>query len=469
MYDYSPLIERAFSFVPREGDYIITDIEGNLPFIRGSYYLNGPARFQRGDVSYKHWLDGDGMVCALNFNGDGVRFVNRFVRSKKFVAEEEGGKAIFRTFGTSFANDQLKRGMMLEPSINVSAYGFAGKLLAFGEQGLPFELDPLTLETHGQFDFGGALNDVSPFAAHPKIDTCTGEMFNFGVSFSSIEPFLNLYSFDKDARLVYRKRIRLEYAASIHDFGLSESYACFYVSPLVLDMSALARDGKTLQESLAWQPSHTSRLLIVERKTGKLTCALTVGNHYCLHFINCFESHGLLNVDLLELERPVYDQYQTIPNLFTEVCHGVPVRFVIDVQHCELIKTICLEYNLAPDFPSVAPQNFMRPYEDFWMLGISATGKTGRKFFDQLVHANWQTKAIEIYQAPPRCYLGGEPVFIPDKDANKKGFIICQLFDAENEKSSFLLFDANDVAKGVVAKLNLKEPIPPGFHTSFAV
>jgi len=38
---------------------------------------------------------------------------------------------------------------MLEPPVNVSVYPFAGSLLAFGEQTLPYELDPVTLETRG--------------------------------------------------------------------------------------------------------------------------------------------------------------------------------------------------------------------------------------------------------------------------------------------------------------------------------
>jgi carotenoid cleavage dioxygenase-like enzyme len=71
-------------------------------------------------------------------------------------------------------------------------------LLAFGEQGLPWVLDPETLETQGQFTFNGRLNDASPFAAHPKFDTDTQEMFNFGIFFSERAPRLYLYCFAPD-------------------------------------------------------------------------------------------------------------------------------------------------------------------------------------------------------------------------------------------------------------------------------
>jgi carotenoid cleavage dioxygenase-like enzyme len=467
MEDYAPLIERAFSFTPSERSYVIDHIEGNVPdFIRGTYYMNGPALFSRGAFRYNHWLDGDGMVCALRFEDNRIEFVSRFVRSVKHTVEEEAGCPIFRTFGTAFEFDRLKRGVMLESPVNVSIYPYAGTLLAFGEQGLPIELDPVTLETRGEFNFHGALNDISPFAAHPKIDRATGEMFNFGVAFGTTEPYLNFYRFDAGANLIFRKRLPLEYPCSIHDFGLSQKHAVFYLSPNLLDMQAFIRNGGSLLDSLHWEPERGSRLLIVTRETGETVTQLHIGSRHCLHFINCFEDNGRLNVDVLELERPIYDQYSQVPDLFTDVCEGWPIRFVLDLENYELIETSEISYGLAPDFPAIAPSLTTRLYDDFWMLGISTTGKHGRKFFDQLVHAKWPGKcACDVYKAPAKNYLGSEPIFISSPRGG--GAIICHVFDAENQASSFALFDALRVDRGPVALLRLKEPIHLGFHASF--
>jgi all-trans-8'-apo-beta-carotenal 15,15'-oxygenase len=466
--DHAPLIERAFALEPAERSYDVEEVAGRVPdFVRGTYYLNGPARFSRGDFRYRHWLDGDGMVCSLRFGAEAVRFTSRFVRGEKLKAEEEAGRPLFRTFGTSFRDDRLKRGMMLESPANVSVYTFAGRLLAFGEQGLPVELDPLTLETRGEFNFGGALNDVSPFAAHPKFDRWTGEMFNFGVVFSTKEPMLNLYRFDARERLVYRQRLPLDYSCSLHDFGLSRSYAVFYLSPYVLDMKALVVEGRTLLDSLDWEPERGSSLLIVSRETGRKVAQIPVGSRHCLHFVNCFEEGERLTVDLLELERPIYDQYQTLPDLFTNVCEGLPVRYVVRPARGKLVSKREIEYKLAPDFPSINPLDAARAYEDFWMLGISSTGRRGRKFFDQLVHARWGGGAHDVYQAQPFSYLGGEPVFIAAPDDERGGVIICQMFDAKAVESAFAIFDAFDVAAGPVARLHLRAPIHLGFHASF--
>src|SRR5262249_27497784 len=109
----------------------------------------------------------------------------------------------------------------------------------------------------------------------------------------------------------------------------------------------------------------------------------------------------------------------------------------------------------------------MQPYDEFWMLGISATGNHGRKFFDQLVHANWnETAPSDIYQAAPMRYLGGEPIFI-GAAGSKESVILCQEFNAEQRKSYFLLFDAHHVRHGPIARLACEQIVHFGFHAAF--
>lgn len=467
--DHAPFLENIFDFDPGEHSYPVEEIEGDIPdFVRGTYYINGPGRFERGGLRYQNWLDGDGMVCAIRFEPGRVHFANRFVRCTKFIAEEAAQRPIFRTFGTAFQENRLKRNVMLESPVNVSVYSYAGMLLAFGEQSLPWQLDPVTLETRGPFNFSGALNEVSPFAAHPKFDVRSGEMFNFGVSFSATQPQLHLFRFDAHARQRTRKRLNLEYPCSVHDFCLSPTYAVFYLSPYLLDMSAIRNKGQSLIEALRWEPQRGSRLLIVQRETGQEVASIAIGQGYCLHLINSFEDGENLTVDVVEYVQPVYDQYGMIPNLFTNVSSAQPVRFVVDVRNWALIERSAISYRLAHDFPSIDARHVAQPYRDVWMLGMSGSGQRGRKFFDQLVHADWhEPTTTDTYQAPAACYLGGEPRFIARPDDSRAGVVICQLIDARQGSSAFAMFDALHVARGPVALLKLREPIPPLFHTMF--
>ena len=485
--DLAPGLDRLFSFVPEERSYEVREVRGTLPaWLRGTCYWNGPARFQRGGLRYRHWLDGDGMVTALSFAGDGrVHCANRFVRSAKWIAEEDAGRALFRTFGTTFAGDRLARGIALESPVNVSVIPFAGRLFACGEQGQPWELDPVTLATRGPCTFGGALNPVSPFAAHAKVDAANGELHNFGLSYASQHPCLHLYRFDAAGGLLARRRVALERPVSMHDFCLAPRHAVFHSGPYHLDLQALTAAGGSVLQALRWQPEHGSELLIVPHGGGRAGAAgwevegevvrVPVGRGYCLHGAGAGEDEsGRLVVDLLELERPVYDQYETLPDLFTTVGPGRPVRLIVDLERRQVVERLELDYDRAPDFPVAVPRQGAKAADDVWMLGMSAAGRQGRKFFDQLVHGDWRRghgAAPAVWQAPRGQYLAGEPALALDPaapaDDPAGAALICPLFDAARGESRYLVFDAMDVAAGPRAEVRLETPLPTAFHAAF--
>jgi all-trans-8'-apo-beta-carotenal 15,15'-oxygenase len=472
--DLAPGLERCFLFDAVEDSYEITGISGKVPeWLRGSYYVNGPARFERSGVRYKHWLDGDGMVCALHFTDRGVHFASRFVGTMKLREEETNGRFLYRGFGTAFAGDRLRRGLMLEPPVNVSVYRCfgnqgAGRLLAFGEQSLPIELNPMTLETRGEFDFHGRLNEVSPFAAHPKFDPVSGYMFNFGISYSATQPALNLYEFDGAGRLAQRSRYPITMPHSNHDFGVSAHHIVFFLSPLLMDFGRFWEGKLSVMESLRWEPERGSRILVAPRKAKSAPHFSTaVGSGYCLHLINCFEEGNLLTVDILELEAPVYGEYQPIPDLFATVRPGRPVRYRIALDSQQVIERIVMDYDRTPDFPSIDPALASGPYDEFWMLGISASGQPGRKFFDQLARGSWSgVAASDIYQVPRGEYLAGEPVYAK-AGAHGEAVVMVEHIDTKTDQAAFLLFDPESLKSGPMARLPLRHRIHPGFHASF--
>jgi carotenoid cleavage dioxygenase-like enzyme len=468
--DFAPGLEAAFPDCFPESDGLLEVSEGYIPdYVRGTWYLNGPARFKRNGLDYRHWLDGDGMICAVHFDNNGIRFKSRYIRSRKLSDEENAGRPLFRTFGTTFQGSQMNRvGNALESPVNVSVYAMGDRLLACGEQGLPWELDPETLETRGQFTFNGRLNDASPFSAHPKFDSNSGEMFNFGIFFSMQVPRLYFYRFDPDG-LRYRKAVPLEYPCSIHDFSLSKNYAAFYLSPYLLHVADLLQCERTVMDCLRWAPERGSKLLILARDTGNVVASIPLGNRYCLHLINSFEEDGRLKVDVLEFDEPLYIHYQPVPALFENVPSGGPVRYVVDLQSRELVERIAANYSSAPDFPAVDPRFAMRSYDEFWMLGISSAGNPGRKFFDQLVHGRWnQNEACDVYQSPPMRYLGGEPAFVnPPGSGSSESVVICQEFDSSERLSYLAFFDPRRVQDGPLGRIALNRAIYLGFHGAF--
>ncbi len=65
------------------------------------------------------------------------------------------------------------------------------------EAALPTELALGTLETIGEYDFGGRLG--SAMTAHPKLDAETGEMLFFG--YSPFPPYLQYHVADRSGAL----------------------------------------------------------------------------------------------------------------------------------------------------------------------------------------------------------------------------------------------------------------------------
>ncbi|MEM8930159.1 MAG: carotenoid oxygenase family protein [Acidobacteriota bacterium] len=467
--DHAPLLERAFEIEVAEGAWDLV-ADGSIPsFVRGAYYLNGPSRFRVGEVAYRHWLDGDGAVSRLAFDGSStVRFTHRFVRSRKWTDEQDADAAVYRTFGTAFEGDQLKKRIALESPANVSAFRFGDDLLAFGEQSLPYALDPETLDTRGEHTFGGRLNAISPISAHPCLDPTSGEMFNFGISFSARQPSLTLYRWAADGELIFRRRHPLPYPCSTHDFILGPDHVIFYHSPHLLDVGAMMSGTASIQDALSWQPERGSVLRVYGRDAGDLVAEVPIGERYCLHLVNAFDDGERLVLDVVELDRPVYEEYTPLPNLFGDAPAGGPRRLIIDRRTWQIVDRSAIVYDVCPDFPAIDPRLEQQPYDDLWLLGMRHQGRPGRKFFDQVAHLCWSTPDVpDLWTAPDRCYLGGEPIFLGDPETTERGSVICQQFDAEQRTSSFLLFDAFDIAAGPIARLPVPHAMPLGFHASF--
>jgi len=142
-------------------------VEGKLPDgLRGTLYRNGPGLFDRGGLRKRNLLDGDGMVQSFRFHERGVHYRNRFVRTEKFKAEQAAGRFLYASWSTQapggFPANFLRVGITAEADVTV--FPWQGKLYAFDECSLPYELDPQTLATVGISRLG--LPGASPSTPH---------------------------------------------------------------------------------------------------------------------------------------------------------------------------------------------------------------------------------------------------------------------------------------------------------------
>lgn len=157
------------------------------PGLKGSLYRNGPARLSRNGQRVGHWFDGDGDILAVHFNssvlgGQEPKAIYRYVQTREYQIETEKGRYIFGCYGTKpLGNFWDKMTKPVKNPANTSVLALPDRLLALWEGGHPYGINLRTLETLGIEDLGGLENHQS-YSAHPKRDSITGDIYNFGVT-----------------------------------------------------------------------------------------------------------------------------------------------------------------------------------------------------------------------------------------------------------------------------------------------
>src|ERR1043165_1312128 len=177
MQQQAPKLARpTISPIPFESDAPFLKIEGELPRERtGTLCRNGPnPQFESPGA---HWFVGDGRLPAFHLEGGRASYRNRWVRTPKWQAEHDAGRALFGGFGQRLPG--APPSAPVDGGVaNTNIIFHAGRLLALEEGHLPTEIEPGTLPTRGSTNYDGRLN--GPFTAHPKIDPVSGEMIFFG-------------------------------------------------------------------------------------------------------------------------------------------------------------------------------------------------------------------------------------------------------------------------------------------------
>ncbi|KAI5011489.1 hypothetical protein ZWY2020_013626 [Hordeum vulgare] len=129
---------------------------GAIPpdFPAGTYYLAGPGMFSDDHGSTVHPLDGHGYLRSFRFHpGDGVHYAARYVETAA-KTEEKGDGASWRfthrgPFSVLQGGHRVGNVKVMKNVANTSVLWWGGRLLCLWEGGMPYELDPKTLETVG--------------------------------------------------------------------------------------------------------------------------------------------------------------------------------------------------------------------------------------------------------------------------------------------------------------------------------
>lgn len=222
-----------FTTLRFEADIEDCEVEGEIPAdLKGTFYRCGgdwhyPPKF-RHDAAFS----ADGYMSMFRFADGRVDYKGRFVRTPRFLANRAAKKQQFGIYRNRKDDDPAVRSLNATVA-NTTPLVHAGKLFALKEDARPFELDPHTLETKGEWDFYGEYKSLT-FTAHPKIDPVSGELICYGYEATGdASDDVFFYTVDKSGRVTREVRIKVPYVSELHDIAISRDHIIIPLYPLV--------------------------------------------------------------------------------------------------------------------------------------------------------------------------------------------------------------------------------------------
>jgi carotenoid cleavage dioxygenase len=450
----NPYLAGNFAPVRSEDDFELK-VEGEIPAgLAGAFYRNGPnPQFEPRDAY--HWFSGDGMIHGFFVEDGKVRYRNRYVRTPKWQAEQAAGKALFGTFGNPMTTDPAVLGHDSGVA-NTNIVWHAGRLLALEEGHAPFELDPLSLESTGyRAEYRGKVT------AHPKLDPETGEMvwFAYSAGPTPLNAGMAYGVTDKTGVVTRRDDFEAPFAAMVHDFLVTRRHALFPILPLTMSLER----AMTGQPPIAWEPGKGSHVGVLRRDAPVETMRwFTTDACYVFHPMNAWEEGDRIYADVMEY--PVAPLFPTLDGSRPRDAFAHLVRWTFDLaSDSNTIKRERID-DLAGEFPRFDERRAGLGYRHGWFAGISRT-ETEAARFDTIAHIDLSSgrrtaHVLEAGDSP------GEPVFVP-RAANAEegdGWLVAVVYRGAEDRSDFVVYDAQDVAAGPIATARVPRRVPFGFH-----
>jgi carotenoid cleavage dioxygenase len=251
-----------------EGDVFDLEFTGTIPKeINGTFYRVQPdTRFPplfEDDIHF----NGDGSVTAIRIQGGHADFKQRYVHTERYKHETAARKALFGRYRNPYTDNESVKGVIRTAS-NTNITFWRGMLLASKEDGPPYAMDPVTLETIGRYDFEGQI--LAPtFTAHPKFDPDTGEMLCFayeaGGDGNDCSVDVVVWTINADGIKTEEAWYKAPFAGMIHDCGVSKNYMVLPLTPIKMNLDRMKSGGN----KFAWDPNEDQWYGLVPRKSGK--------------------------------------------------------------------------------------------------------------------------------------------------------------------------------------------------------
>ncbi|HVU00428.1 MAG TPA: carotenoid oxygenase family protein [Polyangiaceae bacterium] len=445
-WNYDPNVSWWMQFnygpVAEERTETTLEVVGTIPPELDGLYLRNGSNPKHGDPG--HWFIGNGMVHGVRLKGGkALWYRNRYVQTPLLdpAPKPDAGASIVGPPGPT------------ETDSNVSVIAHAGKLLALGEVGLPFELSAEDLSTVGPYDYAGKL--TTWMTAHPKIDPVSGEMLFFG--YGALPPYLTYHRVDAQGVLTRSEVIDLPSGVMMHDFQVTATKVVFMDLPIVFDLAMAAAGAKF---PFRWDPTHQARIGIMPRDGGNADVKwVNIDTCYVFHTMNAYDdADGNVVLECCrypELWKNGPDGFDAFPRLH---------RFVIDGAAGTATLTQ-LDERLV-EFPQIDRRKMGREHRYSYGLWLDdPNGQDHPNGVGGIVKWDRTADTSSVHLIEP-ALQPDEAFFVPASSgaAEDEGYLLSYVYDRRTDRSELQIFDASNMNAGLVASVKLPFRVPFGFH-----
>ncbi|KAF5264578.1 hypothetical protein FOXYS1_4642 [Fusarium oxysporum] len=466
-----------------EGDIFDLEVSGTIPpEINGTFYRVQPDhRFPPVFEDDIHF-NGDGNITAIRIQNGHADYKQRYVRTDRFLAETKERRSLFGRYRNPFTDSELVKSV-IRTSANTNITFWRGMLLASKEDGPPYAMDPVTLETIGRYDFEGQIQSPT-MTAHPKFDPETGEMICFayeaGGNGNDGSRQIAVWTIDANGAKTEEAWYEAPFCGMIHDCGISKNYVVLPMTPLKCNPDRLQKGGN----HWAWDPKEDQWYGVVPRRNGKPEDIIWFrsDNAFHGHVAGCYENEdGNIVFDLTVADGNVFFFFPPEDTPAGTVAkrnrlNSPTKRWVFNPKSPSGTRVQASEeWDTSGEFSRIDDRFVTKKYNHFWQAKIDGSreynaakcGSPAGGLFNCLAHYTWDERTEDIFWAGP-CATFQEPSFIPKKNgAEGEGWLIALLNHLDVLRNDVIIFDAQNLAAGPVATIHLPMKLRLGLHGNF--
>jgi carotenoid cleavage dioxygenase-like enzyme len=450
----------GYSSLTKEVTIESLQTKGTIPqWLSGSLLRNGPAQFEINDTKFNHWFDGFAMIHRFTFNKGTVSYQNKFLDTTFRRGALKTGK-LPSGFGQKEESSWFSKvGKLFEkPAVydnaNVHITSLGKNMAALTETPHLISFHEKTLESLGPVTFTDKL-DGHVCTAHPITDPETQESFNILTNYGNTSYYQIFKIKPQSTHRELVTSIATDYPSYIHTFALTKKYVIILAIPLVVNPLDLLFSTKPFIENFTWKPERETRLIVVERSTGKQIDTFKTEPFFFFHLANSFDEKDDIVIDVVAYPDHAIVKETKLEHLRTSQCNSPSSlkRIIINVAK----KTVTTKsIGNAIELPRFNEEYTGKPYT--FIYGVNNTDK-------QLIKINTKTGELKTWQET-HCYAG-EPVFIakPNAQHEDDGILLSVVLNAQEKNSFLLILNAQDMKE--IGRAIVPHHIPFGFHGNF--